>query len=141
MQDDQSIIVIGSGLAAYSFVREFRKINTETPVLMISQDDAHSYSKPMLSTGFAKKKSAEELSMADPGKMAAQLKMSIRNFTTVTKIDTENSRIFIGNEAISFSKLVLALNRELHSFHIQISNGHNQPSRQTILVNLMFKRL
>ena len=54
--DSQTIIVIGSGLAAYSLVREFRKLDSETPVLIISQDDAHSYSKPMLSTGFTKNK-------------------------------------------------------------------------------------
>tara|TARA_R110001592_G_scaffold363348_1_gene684681 strand:- start:4344 stop:5486 length:1143 start_codon:yes stop_codon:yes gene_type:complete len=109
MLDDQPIIVIGSGLAAYSFVREFRKLDTESPVFIISQDDAHSYSKPMLSTGFTKNKSADDLSMADPGKMAAQLKASIRNFSTVTKIEPDNSRILIGDEVIAYSKLILAI--------------------------------
>jgi rubredoxin-NAD+ reductase len=122
MHADQTIIVIGSGLAAYSFVREFRKLDSETPVLIISQDDAHSYSKPMLSTGFTKKKSADELSMADPGKMAVQLKASIRNFTTVTKIDTETSHIFIGDEAISYSKLVLALGAKANKLNFPGSN-------------------
>ena len=42
------IIVIGSGLAGYNLVKEFRKLDKETPVLVLSQDDAHSYSKPML---------------------------------------------------------------------------------------------
>tara|TARA_R110001592_G_scaffold362471_1_gene676384 strand:+ start:23964 stop:25106 length:1143 start_codon:yes stop_codon:yes gene_type:complete len=117
MHDDQTIIVIGSGLAAYSFVREFRKLDAETPVLIISQDDAHSYSKPMLSTGFTKNKSAEALSMADPGKMAAQLKASIRNFSTVTKIDTDNSQLFIGEEVIAYSKLVLALGAKVNKLN------------------------
>ncbi len=109
MHNDHPIIVIGSGLAAYSFVREFRKIDSETTVLIISQDDAHSYSKPMLSTGFTKNKSAEDLSIADPGKMATQLKVSIRNFTTVSKIEPKNSQIYIGDEVITYSKLILAL--------------------------------
>ena len=112
--DSQTIVVIGSGLAAYSFVRELRKLDAETPVLIISQDDAHSYSKPMLSTGFTKNKSADELSMADPGKMAAQLKASIRNFTTVTKIDPEHSSIYIDDEVIVYSKLVLALGAKVN---------------------------
>jgi rubredoxin-NAD+ reductase len=117
MHNDQTIVVIGSGLAAYSLVREFRKIDTETAVLILSQDDAHSYSKPMLSTGFTKNKSADELSMADPGKMAAQLKASIRNFTTVTKIDPENSCIYIDDEIIPYHKLVLALGAKVNKLN------------------------
>lgn len=117
MHDNQSIVVIGSGLAAYSLVREFRKLDTRTPVLIISQDDAHSYSKPMLSTGFTKNKSADELSMADPGKMAAQLKASIRNFTTVTKIEPASSSIHIGDEVITYSKLVLALGAKVNKLN------------------------
>lgn len=109
MQSEKPVIVIGSGLAGYSFVREYRKLNSDTPVLIISKDDAHSYSKPMLSTGFTKNKTADELSMADPGKMASQLKASIRNFSCVTKIDTENECIFLDDETISYSKLILAL--------------------------------
>lgn len=109
MQQDKPIIVLGSGLAGYSFVREFRKLDQETPVLIISQDDAHSYSKPMLSTGFTKNKTADDLSMADPGKMAAQLKASVRNFSTVTKIDPQTSRIFLGEEELEYQELVLAL--------------------------------
>lgn len=108
MTHEAPVIVLGSGLAGYSFVRELRKLDASTPVLMITQDDGHSYSKPMLSTGFTKKKTADELSMADPGKMAQQLNMSIRTFTSVTAIDTKKSQVLIGNEGISYSKLVLA---------------------------------
>lgn len=117
MHNDNTIVVIGSGLAAYSLVREFRKLDSDTPVLIISQDDAHSYSKPMLSTGFTKNKSADELSMADPGKMASQLKASIRNFTTVTKIDPQHSSIHIDNEIIPYSQLVLALGAKVNKLN------------------------
>jgi rubredoxin-NAD+ reductase len=86
-------------------------------VLIISQDDAHSYSKPMLSTGFTKQKSAEDLSLADPGKMSIQLKASIRNFTTVTRIEPEKNQIFIGNESISYSKLVLAIGASVNKLN------------------------
>jgi rubredoxin-NAD+ reductase len=102
------IIVIGTGLAGYSLVRELRKLNSESAILMISQDDGHSYSKPMLSTGFTKGKNADDLSMADPGKMAAQLKVSIRNHTQVTSIDTVKKQVIIGTEKLGYSKLVIA---------------------------------
>jgi len=102
------LIIIGTGLAGYSLAREFRKLDADTPVLMLSQDDGHSYSKPMLSTGFTKNKSADDLSMADPGKMAAQLKVSIRNFTDVTRINTESKQIEIGKEVLPYERVVLA---------------------------------
>lgn len=108
MSAQAPIIIIGTGLAGYSLAREFRKLDKETPLLLISRDDAHSYSKPMLSTGFTKGKSADELSMANPGKMAEQLAASIRSFCEVEHIDVDQKKIFIGNEHIDYQALVLA---------------------------------
>ena len=75
---------------------------------MITRDDGHSYSKPMLSTGFTKGKSADELSMADPGKMSTQLGVSIRTFTEVEEIDTEAQTIRYEGQSTPYQKLVLA---------------------------------
>jgi len=108
MDSPAPIIIIGTGLAGYSLAREFRKLDQDTPILMISRDDGHSYSKPLLSTGFTKNKQADELSMGDPGKMAAQLKVSIRNYTEVSSINPSTHEISIGSEKIAYSKLVLA---------------------------------
>ena len=108
MSNVAPVVVIGSGLAGYNTVKEFRKLDKETPVLVLSLDDGHSYSKPMLSTGLTKGKQADDLSMGDPGKMAEQLNASIRNYTTVDAIDTESKLIKIGEESIAYSKLVLA---------------------------------
>jgi len=102
------IIIIGTGLAGYSLVREYRKLNRDTPVLMLTRDDGHSYSKPMLSTGFTKGKSADAMSMADPGKMAEQLSVSIRTFTEVSRIDPVTNSLYIGSEVIVYKQLVLA---------------------------------
>jgi rubredoxin---NAD+ reductase len=103
------IIVVGTGLAGYNFGKEFRRLNTETPLLFITADDGRSYSKPMLSTGFTKGSTADELAMADAGAMAEQLKASIRTMTKVTAIDAANQVVVIGNEKIKYSKLVLAV--------------------------------
>lgn len=103
------IIVIGTGLAGYNFGKEFRRLNTETPLLYLTADDGRSYSKPMLSTGFTKGSSADQLAMADAGKMAEDLKASIRTHIQVTSIDAANHNIHIGNEKIAYSKLVLAV--------------------------------
>jgi len=103
------IIVIGTGLAGYNFGKEFRKLNAEAPLLFITADDGRSYSKPMLSTGFTKGSTADDLAMADAGTMAEQLKASIRTMTKVTAIDAANQTISLGSEKIKYSKLVLAV--------------------------------
>lgn len=108
MLDAAPIVIIGTGMSGYSLAREVRKLNKDVPLLLVTADDGHSYSKPMLSTGFTKAKTAEQLSMADPGKMAEQLSIEVRTYTTVTGIDTDQNIVRIGDEALKYSKLVIA---------------------------------
>ena len=81
------VVIVGTGLAGYNLAREFRKLDSETPLLLITADDGRSYSKPMLSTGFGKNKDADGLSMAEPGAMAEQLKAEVRTHTRISGID------------------------------------------------------
>ncbi|WP_250656693.1 NAD(P)/FAD-dependent oxidoreductase [Alkalimarinus coralli] len=117
--DDQApIVIIGTGLSGYSLAREIRKLDKETPLLLITADDGHSYSKPMLSTGFTKAKTADQLSMADPGKMAEQLSLGVRTFTTVTGIDADQHVVRIGDEELKYSKLVIAWGADIVQLNI-----------------------
>ena len=50
----QPIVIIGTGLAGFNTVKEFRKLDKETPIVMLTADDGRNYSKPMLSAGFTK---------------------------------------------------------------------------------------
>src|SRR6218665_3349294 len=102
------VVIIGTGLAGYNVAKEFRKLDAETPLLLITADDGRSYSKPMLSTGFGKNKDADGLSMAEPGAMADQLKPRIRPHPPVTGIDRGHKRLWIGEEAVEYRELVLA---------------------------------
>ncbi|MGE6688096.1 NAD(P)/FAD-dependent oxidoreductase [Stutzerimonas stutzeri] len=102
------VVIIGTGLAGYNLAREFRKLDTQTPLLLITADDGRSYSKPLLSTGFAANKNAESLGMATAGAMAEQLNAEIRIHTRVTRLDPANRRVWIGNEPVSYRDLVLA---------------------------------
>lgn len=115
-QDGQSpgseqhpVVILGSGLAGYGVAREFRKLDSETPLLMITADDGASYSKPMLSTGFTKGKTAAELVQAEAGAMAEQLDMALRTHTRVTAIDPQSRCLHIGDERLHYDRLVLAL--------------------------------
>ncbi|MBI6942466.1 FAD-dependent oxidoreductase [Pseudomonas putida] len=102
------VVIIGTGLAGYNLAREFRKLDADTPLLLITADDGRSYSKPMLSTGFAKHKDADGLCMAEPGAMAEQLKAEIRTHTRISGIDPGHKRLWIGEEAVCYRDLVLA---------------------------------
>lgn len=102
------VVIIGTGLAGYNLAREFRKLDGETPLLLITADDGRSYSKPMLSTGFAKHKDADGLCMAEAGAMAEQLNAEIRTHTRISGIDPGHKRLWIGEEAVPYRDLILA---------------------------------
>ncbi|MFF7063659.1 FAD-dependent oxidoreductase [Pseudomonas sp. NPDC008258] len=102
------VVIIGTGLAGYNLAREFRKLDAQTPLLLITADDGRSYSKPMLSMGFAKQKGADGLVMAEPGAMAVQLNAEIRTHTRISGIDPGHKRLWIGEEAVEYRDLVLA---------------------------------
>nr|WP_314575633.1 FAD-dependent oxidoreductase [uncultured Pseudomonas sp.] len=106
------VVIIGTGLAGYNLAREFRKLDSETPLLLITADDGRSYSKPMLSTGFGKNKEADGLSMAEPGMMAEQLKAEVRTHTRVSGIDAGHKRLWIGEESVYYRDLILAWGAE-----------------------------
>ncbi|MCJ0974800.1 FAD-dependent oxidoreductase [Pseudomonas sp. PS1] len=106
--DTAPLVIIGTGLAGYNLAREFRKLDSETPLLMITADDGRSYSKPMLSTGFAMNKDADALGMMTAGQMAIQLNAEIRTHTRVTRLEPDARRVWIGNEPVAYRDLVIA---------------------------------
>jgi len=112
MSENAPLVIIGTGLAGYNLAREWRKLDAESPLLLITADDGRSYSKPMLSTGFSKDKDADGLAMAEPGAMAEQLKARILTHTRVTGIDPGHKRIWIGEEQVEYRDLVLAWGAE-----------------------------
>jgi len=106
------VVIIGTGLAGYNLAKEWRKLDTQTPLLLITADDGRSYSKPMLSTGFGKNKDADGLAMAEAGAMAEQLNAEIRTHARITGIDPGHKRLWIGEEAVAYRDLVLAWGAE-----------------------------
>jgi len=106
---ERPIVIIGTGLAGYNLAKEIRKYDKETPLVLITGDDGRSYSKPMLSTGFTKNTSADDLAMSDAGGMAKQFNASVWTFTTVTAIHTDKQKVVINHvNSITYSQLVLA---------------------------------
>jgi rubredoxin-NAD+ reductase len=109
------IVIIGTGLAGYGLAKEFRKHDADTPLILITSDDGRSYSKPMLSTGYTKNTTAEDLAHEDAGSMGQALKASVWTMTRVAAIDTAKQLLHVADSetAIHYSKLVLAVGAEV----------------------------
>ena len=105
----QPIVIIGSGLAGFNTVKEFRKLDKDTPIVMLTSDDGRNYSKPMLSAGFTKEKTADDLCMATPEKVAEQFNVDVRTGVHVAGIDPQKKRVLLPDDHLDYSKLVLAL--------------------------------
>jgi len=128
--DSPPLVIIGTGLAGYNLAREWRKLDDTTPLILISRDSGRSYSKPMLSTAFAKGKNDHDLCIADAGKMAEQLKASILTFTEVSAIKPESKTIELKDQTIAYRDLVLATG----SSAIDLPIENNAPEK-TFCVN------
>ncbi len=105
----QPLVIVGSGLAAYMLAKEWRKLDSTTPLVMITATGGDFYSKPMLSNALTKQKSAADLSLQSAETMAQQLNATIITNTTVKEIDRKKQMILCGEESFAYGRLVLAL--------------------------------
>ena len=104
-----TIVIIGSGLAGYTLIREIRKLDKAVPITLITREPGYFYSKPMLSTALASKKEASQLITTASEGMASQLGIDILAQTDVSAIDTAAQKLQTSAGPISYGKLVLAL--------------------------------
>lgn len=103
------IVIIGSGLAGYTVIRELRKLDKTISITLVTKEPGYFYSKPMLSTALASNKSAQQLVSTNAEGMATQLEMTILSEADVTAIDTAAQTIATSKGRISYGKLVLGL--------------------------------
>jgi len=104
------VVVIGSGLGGFTVAREFRKLDKETPLVVLSRDHAGFYSKPMLSNALAGNKTAAALVMKPAQKMAAEMNAQVRSNVHVRRIDAAAMTVELeGGESIKYRDLILAL--------------------------------
>jgi len=105
----EPIIVVGSGLAGYSVIRELRKLDREVPVMLLSRDSGDFYSKPMLSNAFAQGKDAAALVQTPAADMAKQLGITVRSHIEVQSIDVAAKCLTTTQGELRYSRLVLAM--------------------------------
>ena len=84
-----ALVIIGAGLAGWTMAREFRKLDTTTPIVLVTADSGDFYAKPTLSNACAQKRSAEQLVTTPAAKMAETLNVTLCAYTHVRAMDTQ----------------------------------------------------
>ena len=96
----QALLVIGAGLAGWTTVREFRKLDASTPIVMVTADSGDFYAKPSLSNAFAQGKSPAQLVNTAAAKMADTLGVTLLAQTGVHAIYPSDKSITTSQGAL-----------------------------------------
>ncbi|TFH87512.1 FAD-dependent oxidoreductase [Billgrantia azerbaijanica] len=102
------LTIIGSGMAGLGLVRQLRALKDDRPITVITADSGDDYSKPLLSTGFAKRLPPERLASQSALAAAERLGVVMRTHTRVDAIDVPARTLQIGAERLPWDELVLA---------------------------------
>lgn len=103
------LIVIGAGLAGWTAVRELRKRDADTPIVMFTADGGDFYAKPSLSNAFAQQKAPAQLVTTPAARMAQTLGVRLQPHTAVLGIDTATRQVCTAAGRLDYRALVLAL--------------------------------
>jgi rubredoxin-NAD+ reductase len=106
------LVVLGAGLAGWTTVREFRKLDSVTPVIVVTADSGDFYAKPSLSNALAQKRTPQQLVTTPAAKIAESLKVTLLPFTTLTHIDIAHQKLTLqslgAGKTLVYGQLVLA---------------------------------
>jgi rubredoxin-NAD+ reductase len=113
------VVIVGSGLAGYTVARELRKLNAETPILIVTRDGGEFYSKPALSNAYQTGRLPDQLVTSSAEQMAAQLQAQIKTRTSIERIDTHAQVIYLDGQPLRYGSLVLALGADARRPELQ----------------------
>lgn len=142
------LIIIGTGLAGYHLAKAWRLLNPTSPLVMLTQEPGHYYSKPQLSTARTHGKTAESLIMTPVEIMRDQLHAQIFAHARVTGIDPLTREIHFetpeGAQSLGYEHLVLATGASPNSYpvapehprHFRINHWHEYESFMQLFPNL-----
>lgn len=108
----QPLVIVGAGLAGWTTAREFRKLDPNSPVTLVTADAGDFYAKPSLSNAFAQGRLPAQLVSTPADKMAQTLDVTLLAGTRVESIDTAAQTLSVrsadGLQTLAYRDLVLA---------------------------------
>lgn len=104
-----ALVIIGTGMAGVGLARALRRQGDTRTITLVSADSGDDYSKPLLSTGFAKRLSPDKLAQRNAHALADELNAQVVTHTQVTQLDVDNQTIRLSNgQALGYDDVVLA---------------------------------
>jgi rubredoxin-NAD+ reductase len=102
------IIIIGAGLAGWTTARELRKLDSTTPLMLITADSGDFYAKPSLSNAFYQGRTPAQLVSMAAAKMVETLNITLLANTRVEAIHPHTRTVSTAQGEFPYSQLVLA---------------------------------
>lgn len=103
------LVIIGSGLAGYSLVKELRQLKDQSEITLITADRGDYYSKPQLSTALGTNRSADDLIMNTAEDMAEKFQITVVPNTLIQHVDRDSKKVIGDRYECDYDTLVLAL--------------------------------
>lgn len=111
-----ALIIIGTGMAGIGLARALRRQGDTRAITLISADSGDDYSKPLLSTGFAKRLTPDQLAQRDASGVAEELNAELITHTQVAHLHVDNQCIELSNgQQLHYDDLVLATGAAPHT--------------------------
>lgn len=105
---DRPVIVVGTGLAGWTTVRELRKLDPQLPITVLSADAGHFYAKPSLSNALAQGRAPQQLVTTQASAMAQSHNVTLLPDVTVLSIDPARQSLRTAQGELGWRALVLA---------------------------------
>lgn len=102
------IIVIGSGFAAYQWVKSFRKLDKNTAISLVTADQGADYSKPELSHVFSRDQQPTDLIKQTAVEFATEHNIKLLTNTVVDEINTDHQWIRFNDQQWHYCSLIIA---------------------------------
>ena len=113
-----ALVIIGTGMAGVGLARALRRLGDQRSITLVSADSGDDYSKPLLSTGFAKRLTPEKLAQRSAAEIGEELNARVVIHTQVTTLDVDNKTVVLedsngtSEDRLTYDTLVLATGAE-----------------------------
>lgn len=112
MSTKSPLIIIGSGIAAYTLAKLWRQAEPNHPLMIITKNDGDFYHKPLLSVSLTKGKTPDDTISEREKDLSTSLNATILTHTTATDILSDQKVVVTDKGDFKYEQLILATGSE-----------------------------